>query len=98
FVFDQEKAKAFEDGFGTIADVLTFYKKELPARLKAAREVDGEQLASDLDFFGMMKRPGAAWIGFACNHSMHHRGQLSAYLRSMGARVPAIYGSSADTE
>ncbi len=98
FAFDQAKAKAFEDGFGTVADVLAFYKKELPARLKAAREVNGDQLAADLDFFGMMKRPGAAWIGFACNHSIHHRGQLAAYLRSMGARVPAIYGSSADTE
>ena len=27
---------------------------------------------------------------------MHHRGQLSAYLRPMGAKVPAIYGGSAD--
>jgi uncharacterized damage-inducible protein DinB len=27
---------------------------------------------------------------------VHHRGQLSAYLRPMGAKVPAIYGPSAD--
>jgi len=27
---------------------------------------------------------------------IHHRGQLSAYLRPMGAKVPAIYGPSAD--
>ena len=27
---------------------------------------------------------------------VHHRGQMSAYLRPMGARVPAIYGPSAD--
>lgn len=27
---------------------------------------------------------------------IHHRGQLSVYLRPMGARVPAIYGPSAD--
>jgi uncharacterized damage-inducible protein DinB len=30
------------------------------------------------------------------NHSVHHRGQLSAYLRPMGAKVPSIYGSSLD--
>jgi DinB family len=28
--------------------------------------------------------------------AIHHRGQLSAYLRPMGAKVPAIYGPSAD--
>jgi uncharacterized damage-inducible protein DinB len=30
-------------------------------------------------------------------HSAHHRGQLSAYLRAMGGKVPSIYGPSADT-
>jgi uncharacterized damage-inducible protein DinB len=29
-------------------------------------------------------------------HSVHHRGQLSSYLRPMGAKVPAIYGGSGD--
>ena len=27
---------------------------------------------------------------------VHHRGQLSAYIRPMGGKVPAIYGPSAD--
>ncbi|MFL5496529.1 MAG: DinB family protein [Gemmatimonadales bacterium] len=30
------------------------------------------------------------------NHLYHHRGQLTVYLRMVGARVPAVYGSSAD--
>jgi uncharacterized damage-inducible protein DinB len=30
------------------------------------------------------------------NHSIHHRGQLSVYLREMGVAVPAIYGPSGD--
>jgi uncharacterized damage-inducible protein DinB len=30
-------------------------------------------------------------------HSIHHRGQLSMYLRPMGAKVPAIYGESYDS-
>jgi uncharacterized damage-inducible protein DinB len=29
---------------------------------------------------------------------IHHRGQLSVYLRPMGGKVPAIYGPSADTQ
>jgi uncharacterized damage-inducible protein DinB len=32
------------------------------------------------------------------HHTIHHRGQLSAYLRSMGAKVPSIYGESYDSE
>jgi len=29
---------------------------------------------------------------------VHHRGQLSAYLRPMGGKVPSIYGPSADDQ
>jgi uncharacterized damage-inducible protein DinB len=32
----------------------------------------------------------------ALSHMIHHRGQLSVYLRSAGAKVPSIYGPSAD--
>jgi len=35
-----------------------------------------------------------AW-GFLFD-AIHHRGQLSTYLRPMGSKVPAIYGPSAD--
>ena len=30
------------------------------------------------------------------NHWEHHRGQMTVYLRLMGAKVPALYGPSAD--
>jgi len=30
------------------------------------------------------------------NHLAHHRGQMTVYLRLLGAQVPAIYGPSAD--
>jgi len=32
------------------------------------------------------------------NHWVHHRGQLTVYLRLMGEKVPAIYGPSADEQ
>jgi DinB family len=35
-----------------------------------------------------------SWIGLF--DAIHHRGQLSVYLRPMGGRVPSIYGPSAD--
>lgn len=40
-------------------------------------------------------RRDLAWMLFF--DSVHHRGQLSTYLRPMGGKVPAIYGPSADT-
>ena len=32
------------------------------------------------------------------NHWSHHRGQMTVYLRLMGAKVPAIFGPSADDQ
>jgi uncharacterized damage-inducible protein DinB len=33
---------------------------------------------------------------FCLNHLIHHRGQLTMYLRALGVPVPALYGPSAD--
>jgi uncharacterized damage-inducible protein DinB len=35
---------------------------------------------------------------FVMNHMIHHRGQLTVYLRLSGGSVPALYGPSADEE
>jgi uncharacterized damage-inducible protein DinB len=32
------------------------------------------------------------------NHMAHHRGQMTVYLRLLGAKVPALYGPSADDQ
>src|SRR5258705_5223360 len=37
-----------------------------------------------------------AMIQDTLNHWAHHRGQMTVYLRLMGAKVPALYGPSAD--
>ena len=98
FQFDPEKAKQAEAGFRQVSDVVEFYERTIPAMLAGLREMSAEELAGDLDFSGMMRMSRAAWIGFANNHSVHHRGQLSAHLRAMGCRVPDIYGPSGDAE
>jgi len=38
----------------------------------------------------------SAFRSFVLNHMIHHRGQLSVYLRLNDVPVPAIYGPSAD--
>ena len=81
----------------TGADVITWYDANLPSVLEQAKALSGEAKAKSLDFFGMMQAPAAAFISLMLKHSIHHRGQLSAYLRPMGAKVPGIYGPSGDS-
>ena len=43
------------------------------------------------------EQPVGQFLWFILFDAIHHRGQLSAYLRPMGGTVPAIYGPSADS-
>jgi uncharacterized damage-inducible protein DinB len=45
----------------------------------------------------MMETPVGEFLWYLFFDAIHHRGQLAAYLRPMGGKVPAIYGPSADT-
>lgn len=98
FVYDEAAAKQAEAAFTSIDDVLAFYKKTFPEKLKALKALPADKLAETMDFFGMMKMPRANFVVMANNHSVHHRGQLAAYLRALGSKVPNIYGPSADAE
>ncbi len=42
------------------------------------------------------EQPVGQFLWFILFDAIHHRAQLSAYLRPMGSKVPAIYGPSAD--
>ena len=77
-------------------DVLAWYDANVTPALARARGLSGEKLAKMVDFFGVMQMPGANCLVFMVKHGAHHRGQLSAYLRPMGAKVPNIYGQSGD--
>ena len=44
----------------------------------------------------VMERPTVEFLWDFMFDGIHHRGQLSAYLRPMGGKVPSIYGPSAD--
>ena len=40
--------------------------------------------------------PAEAFLWFMLHDQIHHRGQLSVYVRMAGGKVPSIYGPSAD--
>ncbi|MCC6744360.1 MAG: DinB family protein [Acidobacteria bacterium] len=68
------------------------YEKELE-RVKALSDAD---LVRDVSFFGMESHSAVYYLTYLLLHTAHHRGQLAAYLRPMGGKVPSIYGGSAD--
>jgi len=79
-------------------DILAWYDTNVIPALTRAKSLSGDQLAQIVDFFGVAQMPLVNCLLFMVKHGAHHRGQLSAYLRPMGAKVPAIYGQSADTK
>jgi uncharacterized damage-inducible protein DinB len=44
----------------------------------------------------VLESPRYVMIQDTINHWSHHRGQMTVYLRLLGAKVPALYGPSAD--
>jgi uncharacterized damage-inducible protein DinB len=84
-------------GIMTPADGIAQYQVKLPTALARVRAMSPEQLTQVLDLFGILQLPAVDFIALALKHSVHHRGQLSSYIRPMGGRVPGIYGPSANT-
>jgi uncharacterized damage-inducible protein DinB len=79
----------------TIEQVADAYKREFPKRLEAVLALDGAKLAQEIEFFGT-KCPAVQYMVWTLTHMVHHRGQLTTYLRPMGGKVPSIYGGSFD--
>ncbi len=78
-----------------VTAVAAWHERQLTDRLAKLRAMSAAHLLRDADFFGH-KAPAVTWLMIMNNHAVHHRGQLAAYLRPMGSKVPAIYGMSAD--
>jgi uncharacterized damage-inducible protein DinB len=84
------------DSIRNSADVARWYAEAFEKNFERLTQLSGEQLTKVLDFRGLFQNPAVVYLQVALNHSIHHRGQLTAYLRPMGARVPSIYGESYD--
>ncbi len=85
------------EGVKTPEEVAEWYGKEYAKNFEAVSQLSGEQLIQMVDFRGAFQRPAYAFLQGGLLHVVHHRGQLSTYLRPMGGKVPAIYGESYDS-
>jgi uncharacterized damage-inducible protein DinB len=95
-VFDPNPAMIPEN-VKTPAEVAAWYEQRYAKNFEALSRVSGEQLTKIVDFRGLFQWPAVKFVMFGLHHTIHHRGQLSSYLRCMDSKVPAIYGESFDS-
>ena len=84
----------------TVKEILDTYDQYHDDVTKRLERLEASRLEQRVPFlFGgqeVMKETGHEYTWGFLLDTIHHRGQLSTYLRPMGSTVPAIYGPSAD--
>lgn len=82
-------------------EILEMFEEADAAMRKQLEKATPESLGA-MWHFGPKEKPimsmpkGAAFRAFVFSHMIHHRGQLSVYLRLLDVNVPGMYGPSAD--
>lgn len=79
----------------TMKEVVDTYNEQSAGMEKRWTGLSDEKWNSNLDFMGH-ESPASAMAWSFIFDVVHHRGQISTYLRPMGAKVPQIYGPSGD--
>lgn len=80
----------------TPADIVAWYDTNFAAGFDRVSKLSPDKLQKPINFYNLFTHPAVMYLNFLIVHSVHHRGQLSTYLRPMGSKVPSIYGGSAD--
>lgn len=80
------------DTMKAVLEVYDAQSATLPQRWQA---LPPERWDGTLEFFGS-QRPAAPMAWSFLFDIVHHRGQITTYLRPMGSTVPQVYGPSAD--
>lgn len=83
-----------------LATMIGMFEQNYQELTRAVEEMGDDAWDRPAQFFfnGKMvsEQPVSQFLWMILFDAIHHRGQLSAYLRPMGGTVPAIYGPSAD--
>src|SRR6187431_1687984 len=67
FNWDPEGPEKAEKAFGSVADVVAFYKEAYPARLERLKKMTGDEMTRTVDFFGFTQAPAVVFLGMANN-------------------------------
>lgn len=77
-------------------EIIAVFDRDILPLFAKVKAMTPEQLATPVNFMNFANLPAVIYVGWWAHHIIHHRGQLSTYLRAMNAHVPSIYGESAD--
>jgi uncharacterized damage-inducible protein DinB len=80
---------------GTVEGMVAAFEASHAGLVESVKGRGEAWLAEEVEFFGA-RLPRARVGDVMLRHEIHHRGQLTVYLRLAGAKVPSIYGPSAD--
>ena len=79
----------------TMAEVVEAYQKQSAGMEARWKNLSDERWNGSLEFFGA-SRPASPMAWSFLFDIVHHRGQITTYLRPMGSTVPQVYGPSGD--
>lgn len=79
----------------TMKEVAAEYERQSADIIQRWKALANARWNGTLEFFGH-HRPAAPMAWSFLFDIVHHRGQITTYLRPMGSTVPQIYGPSAD--
>jgi len=79
----------------TMTEVLDVYEKQSMDIVRRWNVLPADHWNGSLDFLGS-ERPASPMAWSFLFDIVHHRGQITTYLRAMGSTVPQIYGPSGD--
>ncbi len=87
--------------FGGIEDMISAYERDHDVLSSQLRTLDRDAWYQQAWFIQgneeiLLKDTVGGLLWIALLDFIHHRGQLSTYIRPMGGTVPSIYGPSAD--
>jgi uncharacterized damage-inducible protein DinB len=79
----------------TMKEIAENYEKQSASIAERLTALSDARWDGTLEFFGK-ERPASPMAWSFLFDIVHHRGQITTYLRPMGSTVPQIYGPSAD--
>jgi uncharacterized damage-inducible protein DinB len=79
----------------TMQEIVAAYEKQSAEIIQRWNDLPPSRWDGVLEFFGA-ERPSSPMAWSFLFDIVHHRGQITTYLRPMGSTVPSIYGPSAD--
>ena len=79
----------------SMTEVLAAYDRQCADIVRRWEDLPAERWHGQLEFFGGW-RPASPMAWSFLFDIVHHRGQITTYLRPMGSTVPQIYGPSGD--